>query len=225
MQSPYFADPNITNAYQAAIPKIDFTGCVPFNAHHLRHEFALLSAPVDRQPQLLEQLRHRRGADAGADSAFAQMLTPTNIDPSLVVSKALTLTQGTIASGANRYDADTIAKYEFQTGTGSVAYDTSGIDPVGRPHHHRQRDLGRRLGRERRRGRQAAGHDLGEFEALQPDPGDGRVLHRGLGRTRAGGGRQLLHGQLLGRRHHAQLHAGADQPGLRLHAAQLEFGI
>ena len=37
--------------------------------------------------------------------------------------------QGTIASGASRYDADTIAKYEFQTGTGNVAYDTSGIDP------------------------------------------------------------------------------------------------
>ena len=36
--------------------------------------------------------------------------------PALVVSKALTLTQGTIASGANRYDADTIAKYEFQIG-------------------------------------------------------------------------------------------------------------
>jgi hypothetical protein len=61
--------------------------------------------------------------------AFAQMLTPTNIDPTLVISKALGLSQGTIASGASRYDADTIAKYEFQTGTGTVAYDTSGIDP------------------------------------------------------------------------------------------------
>ena len=48
--------------------------------------------------------------------AFAKSLTLASIDPSLVVSKALTLTQGTIASGANRYDADTIAKYEFQTG-------------------------------------------------------------------------------------------------------------
>jgi hypothetical protein len=62
--------------------------------------------------------------------AFAQMLTPANIDPSLVVSKALSLSQGTIASGSNRYDADTIAKYEFQTGSGSTAYDTSGIDPA-----------------------------------------------------------------------------------------------
>ena len=48
--------------------------------------------------------------------AFAATITPANIDPALVVSKALTLTQGTIASGASRYDADTIAKYEFQTG-------------------------------------------------------------------------------------------------------------
>src|SRR3984957_14072086 len=62
--------------------------------------------------------------------AFAQLLTATKIDPNRVSSKALTLTQGTIASGASRYDADTIAKYEFQTGTGSTAYDTSGIDPA-----------------------------------------------------------------------------------------------
>src|SRR5271163_1897996 len=31
-QTPYFADPNLTTAYQSAIPKIDFTGCVPQNA-------------------------------------------------------------------------------------------------------------------------------------------------------------------------------------------------
>jgi hypothetical protein len=34
-----------------------------------------------------------------------------------------------VASGANRYDANVIAKYEFQTGTGLTAYDTSGVDP------------------------------------------------------------------------------------------------
>ena len=53
--------------------------------------------------------------------AFAWMLTPTNLDPSLVVSKALTMTQGTVASGANRYDADTIAKYMFSEGAGSTS--------------------------------------------------------------------------------------------------------
>jgi hypothetical protein len=57
------------------------------------------------------------------------MLTPANIDPSLVTSKALSLTQGTIASGASRYDADTIAKYEFQSVVNNTTFDTSGIDP------------------------------------------------------------------------------------------------
>jgi len=42
---------------------------------------------------------------------------------------ALGLTDGTIASGANRFDANVIAKYEFETGTGLIAYDTSGVDP------------------------------------------------------------------------------------------------
>jgi hypothetical protein len=62
--------------------------------------------------------------------AYAKMATPTSLDPALVVSKAVTLTQGTVASGANRYDADTIAKYLFSEGAGStMAFDTSGIDP------------------------------------------------------------------------------------------------
>ena len=46
-------------------------------------------------------------------------------------ARRCTLTDGTVASGANRYDADTIAKYVFSEGAGStIAYDTSGIDPA-----------------------------------------------------------------------------------------------
>jgi len=130
-QSPYFAAPvaQILAAYQAAIPKIDFTGCVPFNA--------TTCGTNSRFYQRLAIDNHNCWSSCSTDAAlmlqqiqiFAQSLTPTNINPNLVISKALTLTQGTIASGASRYDADTIAKYEFQTGTGSVAYDTSGIDP------------------------------------------------------------------------------------------------
>ncbi len=130
-QSPYFAAPaaQIENAYQAAIPKIDFTGCVPFNA--------ATCGTNSRFYQRLATDLHNCWDNCAADAAymltqiqaFAQMLAPTDIDPSLVISKALTLNAGTIASGANRYDADTIAKYEFQTGTGLIAYDTSGVDP------------------------------------------------------------------------------------------------
>jgi hypothetical protein len=128
-QSPYFAAPvsQILAAYQAAIPKIDFTGCTPMTA---------ACGTNSRFYQRLAIDNHNCWSNCATDAAlmlgqiqaFAKMLTPTNINPSLVVSKALTLTQGTVASGANRYDADTIAKYEFQTGNGYVAYDTS--DPA-----------------------------------------------------------------------------------------------
>jgi hypothetical protein len=134
MQSPYFADPTLLIAYPAAIPKIDFTGCTPFVAGNGTGACGTNS----RFYQRLLTDNHNCWDNCASDAAqmlaqiqaFAKMLTPANIDPSLVVSKALTLTQGTIASGANRYDADTIAKYEFQTGSGYTAYDTSGLDPA-----------------------------------------------------------------------------------------------
>ncbi|HZL92062.1 MAG TPA: LamG domain-containing protein, partial [Vicinamibacterales bacterium] len=74
-----------------------------------------------------------------AIEAFAAGVTPTSVDPSLVTSKATTLYEGTIASGGNRYEANTIALYEFKTGqdcgtsiTGAcaTAFDTSGVDPA-----------------------------------------------------------------------------------------------
>jgi Concanavalin A-like lectin/glucanases superfamily len=135
-QSPYFAGPvsQILADYQAAIPKIDFTGCSPFIAGTAPPACGTNS----RFFQRLAIDNHNCWSNCAVDAAamlaeiqaFAQSLSPTNINPSYVVSKALTLTQGTVASGANRYDADTIAKYEFETGTGYVAYDTSGIDPA-----------------------------------------------------------------------------------------------
>jgi hypothetical protein len=134
MQSPYFADPTLAIAYPAAIPKIDFTGCIPSTTGSA----AGACGTNSRFYQRLLTDNHNCWDNCASDAtqmlleiqAFAKMLTPANIDPSLVVSKALTLSQGTVASGANRYDADTIAKYEFQTGSGYTAYDTSGIDPA-----------------------------------------------------------------------------------------------
>jgi hypothetical protein len=133
-QSPFFADPTLAVAYPAAIPKIDFTGCTPSTAAN----FATVCGVNSRFYQRLFTDNHNCWDNCASDAAqmlaqiqaFSKMLTPANIDPALVVSKALTLSQGTIASGANRYDADTIAKYEFQTGSGYTAYDTSGIDPA-----------------------------------------------------------------------------------------------
>jgi hypothetical protein len=35
-----------------------------------------------------------------------------------------------VAAGCKRYEANTIAKYEFKTGTGSTIFDTSGVEPA-----------------------------------------------------------------------------------------------
>jgi hypothetical protein len=131
-QSPYFADPSLLVAYPAAIPKIDFTGCAGAGGNN-----GGTCGTNSRFYQRLFTDNHNCWDNCAADAAlmlaqiqaFAASITPANIDPSLITSKALTLTQGTIASGASRYDADTIAKYEFQSVVNNTTFDTSGIDP------------------------------------------------------------------------------------------------
>ncbi len=131
-QSPYHADPSLAIAYPAAIPKIDFTGCAGSGGNN--------GGTCGTNSRLYQRLltdNHNCWTTCAADSAtmlaaiqaFAAQLTPSNLDPNLVTSKSLSLTQGTIASGASRYDADTIAKYEFQSVVNNTTYDTSGIDP------------------------------------------------------------------------------------------------
>ncbi len=120
-QSPYFASPDINQAYQAAIPKMDLN--TPLNSRFyerlLTENHNCWSKCADNAATMLAAIQQ-----------FAGMVPLSSVDSALVVSKALTLTQGTVASGASRYDANAIAKYEFQTGTGLTAYDTSGVDPA-----------------------------------------------------------------------------------------------
>jgi hypothetical protein len=129
-QQPYFADASdVADSYVAAQPKID-----------------LSQTTLSRFYQRLSQDFHHcwptpssNGAPDCPGSA-AQMLTALNtfangipvtpIDPTLVVSNAVMLTQGTIASGGSRYEANLVAKYMFETGQGSTAYDTSGVTPA-----------------------------------------------------------------------------------------------
>jgi hypothetical protein len=119
-QSPYFASSDPNQAYQYAIPKINLN--TPSSSRFVSR------LAVDMH-NCWSKCSDDAAAMLAAIQAFAGMVPATAVDPSLVVSKALTLTQGTIASGSNRFDANVIAKYEFETGTGLVAYDTSGVDP------------------------------------------------------------------------------------------------
>ena len=127
-QSPFFASPDINESYLAAIPKMN------------------LDSPA--QSRLVVRLRNEshncwpntsgNGKTDCANSAdvmqaaiqgLADSIPTAQVDPSLVLSKALKLTDGTLASGGNRYESNVIALYEFKTGQGTTAFDTSGVDP------------------------------------------------------------------------------------------------
>jgi Concanavalin A-like lectin/glucanases superfamily len=120
-QSPFFAEADVDVAYAAVRAKIN------------------LDTPA--QSRLVVRLRdefHNCWTDCGtaanamqdAIEEFSDGVPVTEIDPDLVVSKALTLYDGTVASGGSRFDNAAIALYEFKTGTGTVAYDTSGVEPA-----------------------------------------------------------------------------------------------
>jgi hypothetical protein len=120
-QQPYFADPDITTAYDAAKPKINLD--VPANSRlviRLRTEFHNCWDNCSANAQTMED----------AITAFSNGIVPTVVDPNLVTSKALRLVDGTLASGGNRYEDAQIALWEFKTGTGLTAFDTSGVDPA-----------------------------------------------------------------------------------------------
>ncbi len=120
-QSPYFASADLNEAYAAVKVKID------------------LDRP--EQSRLVVRLRSEfhncwDNCAANADEmeaairAFADQVPATQVDPTLVLSKALGMYDGIVASGGNRYTANLVGLWEFKTGKGTVAYDTSGVDPA-----------------------------------------------------------------------------------------------
>jgi hypothetical protein len=120
-QSPFFASADLDTAYAAAKSKINLDN--PPNSRlvvRLRDEFHNCWSDCAINAQEMQT----------AIEAFAAQVPVTSIDPALVLSKALTLYDGTIASGGNRFDGNAIALYEFKTGSGTTAYDTSGVEPA-----------------------------------------------------------------------------------------------
>ncbi|GAB4358378.1 MAG: hypothetical protein Kow006_26770 [Gammaproteobacteria bacterium] len=120
-QTPYFADSDEITAYEAAQPKIDLNN--PADSRfvvRLRDEF------------------HNCWSDCASDAAAMQAaiaamagaITPVTPDPSLILSKALTLTEGIVASSGGRHETNQIAFWQFKTGQGTTAYDTSGVNPA-----------------------------------------------------------------------------------------------
>ncbi len=120
-QRPFFANPDTDSAFEAVKPKmnIDF----PENSLLVQRILGLHGCWSDNcNDDATEMLQ--------AIEAFADAIVATEINPALITSKALTLLDGIVASGGNRQEASQIAIWEFKAGTGSTAFDTSGIEPI-----------------------------------------------------------------------------------------------
>ena len=126
---PYFADTDVNAAYEAARSKIDLDdGIDPIT----------LATANSRLIVRLRDESHNCWSDCASNAqtmyaainAYSDLINPTQVDPALVTSGALTLLDGTIASGGNRYEDAQVALWEFKTGSGLVAFDTSGVDPA-----------------------------------------------------------------------------------------------
>jgi hypothetical protein len=126
-QAPYFASSDPNQAYLEAQAKINLddpaaSRFVERLANESHHCWPTTPGGAPDCPGSAARM-------LAAITAYANTIPVTTVDPTLVISKALLLQQGIIASGGNRYDSDTIAKYEFKEGSGSTAYDTSGVSP------------------------------------------------------------------------------------------------
>lgn len=120
-QSPFFADPDPATAYAAARVRMDLNN--PANSRlvlRLRNEFHNCWSDCAANADEMED----------AIREFAQQVPVTEVDGSLVVSKALGISDGIVASGGSRAEGSQIALWEFKEGAGNMAYDTSGVQPA-----------------------------------------------------------------------------------------------
>lgn len=119
--SPYIGSSDVTEAYLASISKMN------------------LDTPEDSR--IVERVRdefHNCWSDCANDAAalsdaitdMADAIEVTELDANLVASDALGLFDGTLASGGGRFESNLIAKWEFKTGFGNTAFDTSGVSPA-----------------------------------------------------------------------------------------------
>jgi hypothetical protein len=120
-QQPYFASNDVAVAYDAAKTKI-----------------RLDDPAASRLVQRLRTDFHNCWSDCTTNSAemeakiveFANGIEAVQVDPALVISKAVGLPDAFVLTSGGRVDTNIIAKYEFKSGKGTIAYDTSGVEPA-----------------------------------------------------------------------------------------------
>ena len=127
-QQPYFADPDINVAYEAAKSKINLDS--PIDSRFVIKVSPNAAISGESHNCWNNDCVTAESEMLAAITAFANGITATVVDPSLLTSRAIRLIDGTLASGGNRYEDAQIALWEFQTGSGLTAFDSSGVDPA-----------------------------------------------------------------------------------------------
>ncbi|WP_444899598.1 LamG domain-containing protein [Microbulbifer sp. VAAC004] len=120
-QKPYFASSDVDLAYEAAKSKMNLD--TPADSRfsvRLGSEFH----------NCWDNCSSNAAEMTAAIQAFADSIAPTEVNPNWILSKALLLTDGIVASSGGRIENNAIALYEFKTGSGTTAYDTSGVNPA-----------------------------------------------------------------------------------------------
>ncbi len=120
-QQPYFASSDIAVAYEAA-----------------KTRMRLDNPSASRFVQRLRPDFHNCWSDCNANATemeskiteLANAIPAVQVDPALVFSKTVSLADAFVLSSGGRVDTNLIAKYEFKSGKGNIAYDTSGIEPA-----------------------------------------------------------------------------------------------
>ena len=127
-QQPYFAADDVDVAFEQARTKMNLDApALSRFVVRLRSEFHnCWRVPANGSVDCAASANIMENAIA----QFSSGIPVTPIPSSWVTSKALGMYGGTIASGGSRYDNNAIAIYEFKEGTGSIAHDTSGVNPA-----------------------------------------------------------------------------------------------
>ena len=122
LQQPYFADADVSVAFEAAQSRMDLD--VPADSRFV------VKLGTEQHNCWDNDCAAAASEMRAAIEAFAGTVPLTSVDPALVVSDALLLVDGVVASGGNRYEAAQVALWEFKTGQGLTAFDTSGVEPA-----------------------------------------------------------------------------------------------
>lgn len=121
-QQPYFASANVDQAYEAAKSRMNLN----------RPEESRFSVRLASEYHNCWSDDCTKDANemTAAIQAFADNIPLTQVNPDWVISKAVLMADGIVASSGGRIENNVIALYEFKTGTGTIAFDTSGVNPA-----------------------------------------------------------------------------------------------